>query len=73
MADKKKDDGIISFFKRKIKRDVSSSLKESKFETEEDANLSKEQKEFQTLLNNNNVFRLLEEQIELSSKMQKKL
>ena len=71
VADKKKDDGLFSFLKRKIKRDTASSLKNAKPEAdiEEFQNLSQEQKEFQTMLNNNNVFKLLEEQIELSSKL----
>lgn len=49
VADKKKDDGLFSFLKRKIKRDVSTSLKESKVDNldeQANINLSKEQKEF---------------------------
>ena len=51
VADKKKDDGLFSFFKRKIKRDTSSSLRDSNpvgLDEIVSMNLSKEQKEFAT-------------------------
>lgn len=58
VAAKKKDDGLLKFLKRKIKKD---STAKDLPENEQQPNLSKEQKQFQTMLNNQNVIKLLDE------------
>ena len=73
IADKKKDDGLIKFFKKKLNIGPDKPIMEEVDPLEQNfANLDPAQQRYQEHNNSKNVFRLLEDQVELSSKLKKK-